>query len=258
MKTKRQNIKDKLAAFVVPAVILILWQTAYSLELIPPFMLPSPAAVVGAFFEDFTLLMEHLRFTLSEAFAGLFLATVAAAIIAVAMDEWKAVHRYIYPVVILSQTIPTIAIAPLLVLWLGYGMLPKITLVFITCFFPLTMSILNGLRSADSDVIKLFHSMKASRWQILKEVKFKYALSGFFSGLRVSAAYSVVGAMIAEWLGGDGGLGVYMTRVRKSYEFDKMFAVIILISVISMILLKVVEIIEKRVMPYKYLNEENK
>ncbi len=220
-------------------------------------MLPSPGQVVGAFVEDFFLLLEHMQYTLSEAFIGLLLATIASAVIAVAMDEWKAVNRYVYPMVILSQTIPTIAIAPLLVLWLGYGMLPKITLVFITCFFPLTMSILTGLRSADSDVIRLFHSMKATRWQILKEVKFKYALSGFFSGFRVSVAYSVVGAMIAEWLGGDGGLGVYMTRVRKSYEFDKMFAVIILISVISLVLLKLVTVLERRVMPYKYIDDNN-
>ena len=131
---------------------------------------------------------------------------------------------------IITQTIPTIAIAPILVLWMGFGMAPKITLVVITTFFPITIGLLDGYKSVDPDAIRLMKAMGASRAQIFRHVKFPGALPQFFSGLKISASYAVVGAVVSEWLGGFNGLGVYMTRVKKAYSFDKMFAVIIFIG----------------------------
>lgn len=151
----------------------------------------------------------------------------------------------------ITQTIPTVAIAPLLVLWMGYDMAPKIALVVIVCFFPMAVGLLDGFRSADQDTVNLLRSMGASKGQIFRMVKLPSSLGRFFSSLRVSVSYSIVGAVIAEWLGGNSGLGVYMTRVRKSYAFDKMFAVIVLISLISLLLMWLVSMIQRLCMPYE-------
>ena len=183
---------------------------------------------------------------------------VLAFFAAVLMDRFPLVYKGLYPIIVLTQTIPTIAIAPLLVLWMGYEMAPKITLVVITTFFPITIGLLNGFRSADMDAVHLFEAMGASRMQIFRYMKLPGSLSYFFAGLRVSAAYSIVGAVISEWLGGYYGLGVYMVRVKKSYSFDKMFAVIFLVSAISLILMWLVDLLQKAVMPWERIKEEKK
>jgi ABC-type nitrate/sulfonate/bicarbonate transport system permease component len=155
------------------------------------------------------------------------------------------------PALLLTQTVPTIALAPLLVLWMGYGVAPKIALVFLTCFFPLTVSMAAGFAGADPDALKLLASMGAGRLQIYRYIKLPEAIPAFFSGLRISASYAVVGAVVAEWLGGNAGLGVYMTRVRRAYSFDKMFAAILLVAVLSLALIKLVSILEKISTPWK-------
>jgi len=160
------------------------------------------------------------------------------------------------PLLVVTQTIPTIAIAPLLVLWMGFGMEPKITLVVITTFFPVAVGLLDGFKSVDPDAVALLRSMNATRGQIFRHVKLPAALPFFFSGLRISASYAVVGAVISEWLGGFEGLGVYMTRVRKAYAFDKMFAVILLIVIVSLLLMELVNIIKKLSMPWIRCREE--
>ena len=142
------------------------------------------------------------------------------------------------------------AIAPLLVLWMGFGMAPKITLVVITTFFPISIGLLDGYRSADPDEVNLLRAMGANRLQVFWHIKLPSATGSFFSGLRISASYAVVGAVISEWLGGFEGLGVYMTRVKKAYAFDKMFAVIVFISVISLLLMALVALAQRLAMPW--------
>ena len=173
---------------------------------------------------------------------------------AVLMDRFEKLYRAVYPLVVLTQTVPTVAIAPLLVLWFGYEMLPKVILIVITTFFPVTVGVLTGLRSADKDTMNLLRSMGAGRFQIFRYVKLPGAMGQFFSSLRISA-YSVVGAVISEWLGGFNGLGVYMTRVKKAFAFDKMFAVIFLISIISLLLMKLVDYLQKKCMPWEDVHE---
>ena len=173
------------------------------------------------------------------------------------MDAFDVLYRAFYPILVITQTIPTVAIAPLLVLWFGYEMTPKIILIILVTFFPVTVGLLDGFRAVDPDAVGLLRSMGAGRWQIFRYLKCPSALPHFFSGLRIAAACSVVGAVISEWLGGFGGLGVYMTRVKKAYAFDKMFAVIILISVISLALMALVELAERRCMPYRHLREKS-
>jgi ABC-type nitrate/sulfonate/bicarbonate transport system permease component len=143
-----------------------------------------------------------------------------------------------------------VAIAPLLVLWFGYEMTPKIILIVISTFFPVTVGLLDGFRGVDRDAVGLLRSMGAGKWQIFRYLKCPSALPQFFSGLRIAAAYSVVGAVISEWLGGFGGLGVYMTRVKKAFAFDKMFAVIFLISGVSLALMALVDLTRRLCMPW--------
>ena len=250
-------LKRNLPSIAAVAALVLLWQTVCSLGWVPGYMLPSPVQVVQAFLSELPLLFENSLITLQEAFLGLLLGVTVGFLAAMLMDAFEVLYKAFYPLLILTQTIPSVAIAPLLVLWFGYGMTPKIVLIVISTFFPVTVGLLDGFRSADRDAIGLLRSMGANRLQIFRHIKFPSALPQLFSGLRIAAAYSVVGAVISEWLGGFGGLGVYMTRVKKAFAFDKMFAVIFLISAISLALMALVELAQKKCMPYRYLDQKN-
>lgn len=251
MKRKLQSTTNKLWPALAISIILIVWQAASSTGLVPKFMLPSPADVVKAFAADFPLLMDNAWVTLAEAFTGLFMGILIGFLMAVAMDRYNRVYQACYPLIVLTQTVPTIAIAPLLVLWFGYEMMPKVILIIIVTFFPITVSLLDGFRAADKDTISLLRSMGASKMQIFWFVKFPGSLNQFFASLRISVSYAVVGAVISEWLGGFQGLGVYMIRVKKAFSFDKMFAVIFLISAISLILMWAVNLLQRKCMPWE-------
>ena len=256
MKKKFQNIIDKIAPFIIIIIILILWQIMSVIGIIPKFMLPSPLAVVKAFIKDFPLLMLHTKVTLIEAFLGLGIGIILGFVMAVIMDKYDFAYKSIYPVLVITQTVPTVAIAPLLVLWLGYGILPKVTFIVITSFFPITVGLLDGFKATDKDALNLMKTMGATPFQNFVLLKIPSSMGYFFASLRISVSYSIIGAVVAEWLGGFEGLGVYMTRVRKSYSFDKMFAVIFFISIISLLLMYLVKKIQILSMPWE--NNENK
>ena len=251
MKRKLQNTTNILWSVSAITVILVLWQAVCSFGLVDSFLLPSPVQVVKAFIEEFPTLMEHSLVTLSEAFIGLLLGILLGFVMAVLMDQFEPLYKACYPLIVLTQTVPTVAIAPLLVLWFGYEMTPKVILIVITTFFPIAVGLLNGFKSADQDSINLLRAMGAGRWQIFRIVKLPGAMSQVCAGLRISASYAVGGAVISEWLGGFSGLGVYMTRVKKAFSFDKMFAVIFLISIISLLLMKGVDLLQKKCMPWE-------
>lgn len=247
---KSQSIISKLAPGLLLLALVVAWQLVCVFELVPNYMLPSPIDVVKAFVGDFSLLMHHAWVSLAEAFLGLFFGVALAFVLAALMDRFDLLYKAAYPLLIITQTIPAVAIAPLLVLWLGYDMAPKIALVIIVCFFPIAVGLLDGFKSVDPDTLSLMRAMGASRLQTFRYVKLPACLTPFFSGLRISVSFSVVGAVIAEWLGGFQGLGVYMIRVKKSFSFDKMFAVILLISVISLLLIKGVALLQRAAMPW--------
>ncbi len=250
--TKRlQSITNKAAPVISVVTVVLLWLLLSEGEIVPAYMLPSPTDVVKVFFTDTEILLSHAAVTVQEALYGLLLGTAIGFVIAVVMDRFEFLYKAFYPLLVISQTIPTIAVAPLLVLWMGFSMAPKITLVVLTTFFPVSVSLLDGFKSADRDEINLIRSMGGSRFQIFRHVKLPSAAEQFFSGLKVSASYSVVGAVISEWLGGFEGLGVYMTRVKKAYAFDKMFAVIILISALSLLLMALITVLRNYVLRYK-------
>ena len=234
--------------------LLLFWQILSMSGIVPSYMLPSPLRVTQAFIADFPLLMGHLGQTLLEAMSGLAMAVAVSFILAIIMDTNSFLKASVTPVLLLTQTMPTIAIAPLLILWMGYGSAPKVTLVFLTCFFPMTIGLLGAFSQTDNDALRLLQSMGAVRWQLYRYIKIPQSLPAFFSGLRIAGSYSIIGAVIAEWLGGDAGLGVYMIRVRRSYSFDKMFAVILLTSALSLVLIKLISIIEKTATPWRETN----
>ncbi len=248
---KPRSIIAKLCPFIFLALLLAVWEGVCRAGLVREFMLPSPTKVFKALVSEAPTLLSHSRVTLLEAAAGLGLSIAAALVLAVLMDRFTLLYEAGYPLAVVTQTIPTVAIAPLLVLWFGYGMAPRGVLIFVACFFPMLIALLGGFKTADPGVLRLYRSMGAGYMRVLWDVKLPYALDSFFSGLRISVSYSVIGAVISEWLGGSGGLGVYMTRVRKSFAFDKMFAVIIVTSAVSLVLIKLVDVIHAAVMPWK-------
>lgn len=252
----QSTTRAKLPAAVALIVILAVWQLVTATGIVPQYMLPSPVSVVKAFISEAPALWQHSQVTLQEAVYGLALGVAIGFIFALLMDSFDVLYRAFYPILVITQTIPTVAIAPLLVLWFGYEMTPKIVLIVLVTFFPVAVGLLDGFRAVDKDEIKLLRSMGAGKWQIFRYIKCPAALPQFFSGLRIAAAYSVVGAVISEWLGGFSGLGVYMTRVKKAYAFDKMFAVIFLISIISLLLMALVNFLEKKSTPYLHYNDK--
>lgn len=250
MKKKQVNIKDNISAASLIIIILALWQFVTTKGIVGPYLLPKPIDVIKAFVNDFSTILSHLGTTLTEAFWGLFVGVTLGFIVALLMDLSETIYSALYPILVITQTVPTVAIAPLLVLWMGYGIAPKITLIVIVTFFPVAISLLEAFKQVDQDKIKLLKAMGASKYEIYKYIKLPESLSNFFSAFKIAISYSVVGAVIAEWLGGFKGLGVYMIRVQKNYSFDKMFAVIFLISAISLILMKLVSFIQKKMMPW--------
>jgi len=251
LKEKFLNTTNKLWSISAIAVLLVIWQLICAFGLVENFMLPSPVQVASTLVKEFPLLMEHSVITLTEALAGLIIGVLLGFVMAVIMDHYDFLYKAFYPLIVLTQTIPAVAIAPLLVLWFGYEMAPKIILIVITTFFPIAVGLLNGFKSVDKDSVDLLRAMGGNRLQVFRHIKLPGAISQFFAGVRISASYAVVGAVISEWLGGFKGLGVYMTLVKKAYAFDKMFAVIFLISFVSLLLMKLVDIAEKKCMPWQ-------
>ena len=251
---KRLHLSETAKKILYPTLALLLlilvWQAVVSFGVVPSYLLPSPVQVLKALTKYAYLLAVQSFTTLTEALTGLFWGIVVGVLFAVLMDWFDPIKKVLKPLLTLTQAVPTVAIAPLLVLWLGYGMLPKVVLVALTCFFPIAISLLEGFSAVPEEKLELFKTMRATKLQTFLYLKIPSSWTYFFSGLKVGAAYAIVGAVIAEWLGGSFGLGVYMTRVRKSYAYDQMFAVILVIAALSLALVGFVNLAEKICMPW--------
>lgn len=208
-------------------------------------------------FNDAELIWMHTKVTLYEAFLGFGLAIVSAFILAIIMDSFDLVKKAFYPLLVISQTIPTIAIAPILIIWFGFGTLPKVLVVLMACFFPIIINLIDGLDNIDPDYLRLFELMEATKLQTFRHLKGPVAMVHLLSGIKISASYMVVSAIIAEWLGGEKGLGVYMVRAKNSYALDKVFASIIVIIVISLITIYFINFIGNHLIRWKNIEGEN-
>lgn len=243
-------MRETIPPLLLIALLVLLWHVAATRSGLPAFILPSPAQVMQAGWETRALLGVAIGTTLLETALGLALALVLGVAIAAAMDLSAFVRRALYPLLVVSQTVQILAIAPLLIIWFGFGLLPKIIIVVLICFFPLAVNTADGLASADPDLIALLRALGARRGQIWRMVRLPAALPAFFSGLRVAVTYSVVGATIGEWVGGTEGLGLYLLRSKNALATDQVFVAIVITSVLSIALYALVYAIERAALPW--------
>jgi ABC-type nitrate/sulfonate/bicarbonate transport system permease component len=236
---------------VILACLLTWWSYAVFAGL-SAFILPTPLQVLQAIWQTRVLLVSAIGTTMLETALGLVMALVLAVLVAAAMDLSSFLRRALYPLLIASQTVQILAIAPLLIIWFGFGLTPKVLIVVLVCFFPMAVSTFDGLISADPDYIALLRAMGASRGQIWRIVRLPAAMPSFFSGLRVAVTYSVVGATIAEWVGGSAGLGLYILRSKNALATDQVFAGMVVTTLLSIGLFVLVLLIERAVLPWYY------
>jgi len=239
-------------------IILVCWQVLATIFNIPKYILPTPNEIFVTFFEIFPVLIYHSFISLQEALSGLLIAFIISIILSILMDFLPCVKKATYNLLILSQTIPIIYLAPLIVMWFGFGLFPKILVVVLVCFFPIVINFTDGLSRVDKQMIDLMRSMGAGYWTIFLRLKLPYCLPDLLAGLKIAVTYCLMGAIIGEWLGGKSGLGVYMLRVKQSFAIDKVFAAILMISLLSIILFKLVDILATILMPYKKEKKEKK
>jgi ABC-type nitrate/sulfonate/bicarbonate transport system permease component len=237
---------------LIIALALLLWQMLAISSGLQPFILPSPERVLRAGWETRQLLAAAIATTLLETALGLAVSIALGVMLAAAIDLSSFIRRGLYPILVASQTVQILAIAPLLIIWFGFGLLPKVLIVILICFFPMAVNTADGLASADPDLVSLLRSMGASRWQIWRIVRMPSALPNFFSGLRLAVTYSVVGATIAEWVGGSGGLGLYMLRSKNALATDQVFVAIVVTSALSIALYILAVLIEHALLPWHY------
>ncbi|KOO41144.1 ABC transporter permease [Priestia koreensis] len=249
------NIKQLFLPLGVIIALLIIWEVAVSVMGIEEWILPKPHSIFKEVWDVRDLLILHSAQTIYETLIGLALSLGAGILIATLIDMSSKLRQAIYPLLVISQTIPIIALAPLLVMWFGYGMLPKVLVIMLVCFFPIAISLADGYRLVDRDMIRVLQSMGASRLQIFKMVKIPAALPSFFTGLRIAGTYSVMGAVIGEWLGASEGLGILLTRSSQSFLTTRVFATIFVIVLLSLIIYGLIEIIAKWTMPWRKNNQ---
>jgi ABC-type nitrate/sulfonate/bicarbonate transport system permease component len=250
MATQLRWIRETVPPLLLIVLLVLLWHAAATRSGLSPFILPSPAQVLQAGWETRALLGAAIGATLLETALGLAVALALSGAIAAAMDFSAFVRRALYPLLVVSQTVQILAIAPLLIIWFGFGLLPKVIIVVLICFFPLAVSTADGLASADPDLIALLRAMGARRAQIWRMARLPAALPAFFSGLRVAVTYSIVGATIGEWVGGTEGLGLYMLRSKNALATDQVFVAIVITSALSIALYALVDALERAALPW--------
>ena len=245
-------------SLTVIGLSVALWQLVAMYGDLPAFVLPSPVAVAQAAWKTRALLGAAVATTLVETAIGFALALGLSIALAAAMDFSTWLRRALYPLLVVSQTVQILAIAPLLIIWFGFGLAPKIIIVVLICFFPLAVNTADGLASADPDYIALLRAMGATRAQIWRVVRVPAALPAFFSGLRVAVTYSVVGATIGEWVGGTAGLGLYMLRSKNALATDQVFVAIVITSALSIGLYALAYALERAALPWYHTAQRTK
>lgn len=236
------------------AALIGLWQLIVSAHGVEPYLLPGPSRIASAFVGVRGILGGDVVTTAVEAVAGLGLGAVVGALLAVGIVAAPLVRRSVLPLLVVSQTIPMIVLAPLLVLWFGYGLTPKIVVVALIVFFPVVVSTVAGLTGVDAEMVGLVRSMGAGRMQVLRMVAIPAAIPAFFSGLRISSAYAVAGAVVGEWVGASSGLGLFIDRSKASFRIDRVFVAIVIVAALSMLLFALVGLAARLASPWRYVD----
>jgi putative hydroxymethylpyrimidine transport system permease protein len=245
-----------LAPVAVILLLLGLWEVAAQWDWIAnalsiqDFLVPAPSDIATSLWRDRSLLADDTWVTLREVLLGFLCALVAGLAFAVVLHLSDTLRRAFYPLLVASQTIPPVAIAPILIVWFGFGLGPKVLLIALVCFFPVTVNTLDGLRSVDPQLITMMRTLGAGRLQILGRVELPSALPFFFSGTKIAIAIAVIGAVFAEWAGAGSGLGHQIQIASSQLLTARMFAAITLLSVMAIVLFALVALIERRVVTW--------
>ena len=232
------------------AAIVVGWELACRLLAVDPLTLPAPSRILGALWDARAVAAGHALTTLGETVVGFSVSVLFAVLAALAMDSLGWVRRAVYPLLVASQTVPIVAVAPLLVLWFGIGLLPKVVVVVLVTFFPIAVALLDGLAAADRDAIDLLESMGASRRQQLLQLRLPGALPSFFTGLRISVTYAVIGAIFGEAVGAIDGLGIWIVLSKNLFRTDLVFAAILVTAALTLGLWLLVGVAERVVIPW--------
>lgn len=235
----------------IAITMLVLWELACRGFQVPDFILPSPSAILAVSFTHADLLAPHAAVTAMEIVAGIILALIIALPLATTMFACPSVERALSPFIVASQAIPVFAIAPVLVVWLGYGMASKVLMAAVIIFFPITVSLLQGFKSCDSDFATLFQLMGSSFWKTLRLLYWPWALPYFFSGLKVGVSVATIGAVIGEWVGAQKGLGYLMIQANARLKVDLVFAAILWLSFMGVLMWIIVGLLERKIITWK-------
>ncbi|MCW5642305.1 ABC transporter permease [Comamonadaceae bacterium G21597-S1] len=247
---KRMLLSPGLRPIWLLVVLAILWDLAIRIFKVPPYLVPPPMAVVKQLITDWPMLLRETVPTLNATLGGFAL----SALIGVPMAMWiaysRTVESFVYPLLVFSQSIPKVAVAPLFVVWFGFGIVPKIIAAFLLGFFPVVVSTVQGFKSVEPDVIDLARSMGAGPFKIFMKFRLPHALPAIFSGLKVSVTLAVVGAVVGEFVGSNSGIGYVMQRATGTFDLPLMFAALVLLSMVGVILFLLVELVERWLMPW--------
>ena len=237
------------APVLVIAVLLVIWELAVQLAGIPLYVLPAPSDTIRALVKDFPALMGHAGITVMEALAGLGISFVVGILTGIMIDAMPTFKRCIYPILVVTQTVPTIVLAPIFIIYMGFGYAPKILTVVLMCFFPIVVSFSDGLGQMDEGYLNLVRTYGGSRMQVYRLVKIPSAMISLLSGLKVAATYSISGAVVGEWIASQSGLGYYLIRAKNGYMLDKVFACVVMIILLSLMMNGLVKLVGWLVLP---------
>ncbi|TFI40582.1 ABC transporter permease [Rhodococcus sp. 1R11] len=246
----RASLRWAWPAVTVVALSIAVWQIYVEVSGIRPQVLPSPGRVLTQGWAQREAIAENATATLQVTLVGFAVSLVLAWLLAIAVDFSPWLRRAFVPLFVVSQTLPIIAIAPLLIIWFGFGLLPKILVIALATFFPMAIGLIEGFAAADRDARALLSSMGAGRWQQFRYVRLPSALPRFFTSLRIGITYAVVGAIFAEYAGATAGLGVYMSQQKNSFRTDLVLAAVAVTAVISVLLFVSTFVVERVVAPW--------
>jgi len=228
-------------------VVLVLWELLVYLLKTPDYLIPAPSAVYRAFIGDFPILADHALATILEVVLGFSAALILSVGLSLLMARFRPLYRIVWPYMVTSQTIPLYVLAPLFMVWFGFGILPKVLIVMLVCFFPITAGFVQGLVSTEPELDELLVVMRATPSQILWKIRVPQAMPQFFAGLKIAAAYSVTGAVLSEWAGAQKGLGIFLTRSMKTFKTAALFADVFIIIMLSLLLFFIIHYLEMKV-----------
>jgi ABC-type nitrate/sulfonate/bicarbonate transport system permease component len=243
-------MRDRLPAIALVGLILVAWEAYVRISGVAPVVLPAPSRIATALWDFRGDAGRHALPTIIETVVGFLLAVVLAVTAAVAMDRVPFTRRALEPILVTSQTIPVVAIAPLFLLWFGFGLLPKILIVMVVTFFPIVVALLDGFGSTSRDASDLLRSYGATDGQAFRKLRWPTALPAFFTGLRIAVVYAVIGAVFGEYVGAREGLGIWMLLSQNAFRTDLVFAAILVTSAVSLVLYWVVGLVRRATIPW--------